>query len=79
MCLGHLLASPILDNLLMMSLDLRSDPPLHDLYSSKSFRMKGIDLNNVAFCVFKPGKIKSIRHMIVQFNCQLSKLKVDGI
>ena len=67
MCLGHLLASPILDNLLMMSLDLRSDPPLHDLYSSKSFLMKGIDLNNVAFCVFKPGEIKSRQHMIVQF------------
>ena len=57
--LSRLLASPLLDNLLRMSFDRSSAAPLHVLYSFKSFLMKGIDFNNVSFCVFKPVKSKS--------------------
>ena len=56
--LSRLLASPLLDNLLRMSFDRSRAAPLHVLYSLKSFLMKGIDFNNVSFCVFRPVKSK---------------------
>ena len=54
--LCFILASPLLDSVLRMSLERRSEAPLHVLYSLNSFLMKGIDFNNVSFCVLRPVK-----------------------